>query len=687
MASLSHAPFATPNTPQAASPKLLSSHLSMDPPSASASSSPLSSTLSHPQQFSSTASAALDQHHLNWAPLPLNPTKPFSPLIIPMSPFNSTHPPATFGYTSPGFYDHAYPADQTADSNYIDHGFTGGDEPLLTSSWEALDKLVSASMITGSSSATVNDPLSNFTSLHDIAPAYPSSSAAPAQIASPCSLSDPDQKPLSALYGNLHHQKGNAWSGNNNTNATSATNVGLNLASFISADPGFVDRAAKFSSYSQQVNGPQAYTSSPLQNNKLNSYINGSIRKADYNVDGATCGARKLISSDIRGTNHLAQSASCNVSSLQQQYDAKYNVHASINESNINSTDKHSSPPQAVPMVNLSGCKKKREVLIKDGTELEDDSRGNLGRKRAKDEEQQEYPDSSNGNNHYNKMSSKDNKSKPASNDLKTKQCTGVSNSGESEQKSEVCNNNNNSKTPSSSPSPPPKPDFIHVRARRGQATDSHSLAERVRREKISERMKYLQDLVPGCTKVTGKAMMLDEIINYVQSLQRQVEFLSMKLAAVHPIKLEFNFESLFGKEVVQQPTLHNNCGASALTPQLLETPTAVPLPLNSSSFLQADPMQSLQHSTAFMESMNPSTLALHSLGLDPPTLRGTLSMLAAASSDNFAECMSQISDAWVDDDLQNIVSSLPAGFSQSPLRMHPSVQGTLLNSQMKTEL
>lgn len=36
--------------------------------------------------------------------------------------------------------------------------------------------------------------------------------------------------------------------------------------------------------------------------------------------------------------------------------------------------------------------------------------------------------------------------------------------------------------------------------------------------------MKCLQDLVPGCNKVTGKAGMLDEIINYVQSLQKQVE-------------------------------------------------------------------------------------------------------------------------------------------------------------------
>ncbi|KAG6410800.1 hypothetical protein SASPL_128869 [Salvia splendens] len=94
-----------------------------------------------------------------------------------------------------------------------------------------------------------------------------------------------------------------------------------------------------------------------------------------------------------------------------------------------------------------------------------------------------------------------------------------------------------------------PKADYIHVRARRGQATDSHSLAERVRREKISERMKYLQDLVPGCNKVTGKAGMLDEIINYVQSLQRQVEFLSMKLAAINP-RLDFDIESYILKEM-----------------------------------------------------------------------------------------------------------------------------------------
>ncbi|KAK7389003.1 hypothetical protein VNO78_23834 [Psophocarpus tetragonolobus] len=101
----------------------------------------------------------------------------------------------------------------------------------------------------------------------------------------------------------------------------------------------------------------------------------------------------------------------------------------------------------------------------------------------------------------------------------------------------------------------PPKQDYIHVRARRGQATDSHSLAERARREKISERMKILQDLVPGCNKVIGKALVLDEIINYIQSLQRQVEFLSMKLEAVNSrLSMSPSIQCFPSKEVGTQP-------------------------------------------------------------------------------------------------------------------------------------
>ncbi|CAH8360061.1 unnamed protein product [Eruca vesicaria subsp. sativa] len=108
-----------------------------------------------------------------------------------------------------------------------------------------------------------------------------------------------------------------------------------------------------------------------------------------------------------------------------------------------------------------------------------------------------------------------------------------------------------------------PKENYIHMRARRGQATNSHSLAERVRREKISERMRLLQELVPGCNKITGKAVMLDEIINYVQSLQQQVEFLSMKLSTVNP-ELNIDIDRILAKDLLQSrdrntPTLGLN--------------------------------------------------------------------------------------------------------------------------------
>ncbi|KAF7044050.1 hypothetical protein CFC21_053328 [Triticum aestivum] len=100
------------------------------------------------------------------------------------------------------------------------------------------------------------------------------------------------------------------------------------------------------------------------------------------------------------------------------------------------------------------------------------------------------------------------------------------------------------------------KENYVHFRAKRGQATNSHSLAERLRRKKISEKMKLLQDLVPGCNKITGKAVMLDEIINYVQSLQQQVEFLSMKLATVNP-ELGFDIEQILSKQMMLSQDRH----------------------------------------------------------------------------------------------------------------------------------
>ncbi|PIM98035.1 hypothetical protein CDL12_29484 [Handroanthus impetiginosus] len=82
--------------------------------------------------------------------------------------------------------------------------------------------------------------------------------------------------------------------------------------------------------------------------------------------------------------------------------------------------------------------------------------------------------------------------------------------------------------TPSTAVTVPHPPSIRpRVRARRGQATDPHSIAERLRRERISERIKALQELVPSCNK-TDRAAMLDEILDYVKFLRLQVKVLSM---------------------------------------------------------------------------------------------------------------------------------------------------------------
>ncbi|KAF2605569.1 hypothetical protein F2Q70_00024480, partial [Brassica cretica] len=60
------------------------------------------------------------------------------------------------------------------------------------------------------------------------------------------------------------------------------------------------------------------------------------------------------------------------------------------------------------------------------------------------------------------------------------------------------------------------------IRAKRGCATHPRSIAERVRRTKISERMRKLQELVPNMDKQTNTSDMLDLAVDYIKDLQRQ---------------------------------------------------------------------------------------------------------------------------------------------------------------------
>ncbi|XP_072971086.1 uncharacterized protein [Typha angustifolia] len=64
------------------------------------------------------------------------------------------------------------------------------------------------------------------------------------------------------------------------------------------------------------------------------------------------------------------------------------------------------------------------------------------------------------------------------------------------------------------------------TRADRGSATDPQSLYARKRRERINERLKVLQNLVPNGTKVDISTM-LEEAVQYVKFLQVQIKLLS----------------------------------------------------------------------------------------------------------------------------------------------------------------
>lgn len=62
---------------------------------------------------------------------------------------------------------------------------------------------------------------------------------------------------------------------------------------------------------------------------------------------------------------------------------------------------------------------------------------------------------------------------------------------------------------------------------RRSRSADFHNFSERRRRDRINEKLRALQELLPNCTK-TDKVSMLDEAIDYLKSLQLQLQMLVM---------------------------------------------------------------------------------------------------------------------------------------------------------------
>ncbi|KAG8049223.1 hypothetical protein GUJ93_ZPchr0009g1110 [Zizania palustris] len=80
------------------------------------------------------------------------------------------------------------------------------------------------------------------------------------------------------------------------------------------------------------------------------------------------------------------------------------------------------------------------------------------------------------------------------------------------------------------------EPEQKQTTAKRRRAAEVHNLSERRRRDRINEKMKALQELIPHCNK-TDKASMLDEAIEYLKSLQLQIQMMWMggEMAAALP--------------------------------------------------------------------------------------------------------------------------------------------------------
>ncbi|XP_039029639.1 transcription factor PIF3-like isoform X2 [Hibiscus syriacus] len=70
--------------------------------------------------------------------------------------------------------------------------------------------------------------------------------------------------------------------------------------------------------------------------------------------------------------------------------------------------------------------------------------------------------------------------------------------------------------------------------SKRSRAAEVHNLSERRRRDRINEKMRALQELIPNCNKV-DKASMLDEAIEYLKTLQLQVQIMSMRAGLYMP--------------------------------------------------------------------------------------------------------------------------------------------------------
>ncbi|OEL33452.1 Transcription factor PIF3 [Dichanthelium oligosanthes] len=110
---------------------------------------------------------------------------------------------------------------------------------------------------------------------------------------------------------------------------------------------------------------------------------------------------------------------------------------------------------------------------------------------------------------------------------------------------------------------------------KRRRAAEVHNLSERRRRDRINEKMKALQELIPHCNK-TDKASMLDEAIEYLKSLQLQLQMMWMgggMAAAAAPVMFPAGVHHYMQRMAVAPPHVASMPRMPFMAPPAVQSP------------------------------------------------------------------------------------------------------------------
>ncbi|KAG6467952.1 hypothetical protein ZIOFF_072517 [Zingiber officinale] len=168
-------------------------------------------------------------------------------------------------------------------------------------------------------------------------------------------------------------------------------------------------------------------------------------------------------------------------------------------------------------------------------------------------------------------------------------------------------------------------------RTKRGRAAEVHNLSERRRRNRINEKMRALQELIPNCNKV-DKASMLEEAIEYLKTLQMQVQIMSMgsRLYMPPPMMFPPAMQHLRGPMVAHFPSVGVGVGTSmGLTPGC----PMIPIPPMHAPQFPCTPSSGLSCMNGIPGPINPSMFGVHGQGfpvlMPRPPQFGTLAGLS----------------------------------------------------------